>query len=99
MIAVFKTFLFQIVSIILFSLLYWKNSDGFVSGVTKLNKNNISYIDFLFTAVTIQAGVGYSDLFPVQKLTKALVILQQFIMISSNILILYLFSLHLLGKK
>ena len=99
MIAVFKTFIFQIFCILIFSMLYWMNSDGFQSEFADRRKEKITYVDHLFTAVTLQASVGFTELYPITTKTKILVILQQFIMISSNILILYLFSVHLLNKK
>lgn len=99
MIAVFKTFIFQIGCILLFSLLYWMNSDGFESEFANKRNYKIRYIDHLYTAVTVQASVGFTELYPTNTTTKVLVMMQQFLMISSNILILYLFSLHLLNRK
>jgi hypothetical protein len=99
MIAVFKTYIFQLFCILLFSMLYWMNSDGFQSEFAERRKEKITYLDHLFTAVTVQASVGYSELYPINNTTKVLLIMQQFIMISSNILILYLFSIHLSKRK
>jgi hypothetical protein len=75
------------------------HSDGFQSDFADKKKHKITYLDHLFTATTVQASVGFTELYPVTSTTKILVMLQQFIMISSNILILYLFSVHLLNKK
>lgn len=99
MIAIFKTFIFQLLCVFTFSMLYWMNSDGFQSEFADKRKYPITYVDHLFTAVTVQASVGFTELYPVTTKTKLLVILQQFIMISSNILILYLFSVHLSKRR
>ena len=95
MIAILKTYIFQLLCILLFSILYWINSDGFQSEFANRRKQKITYLDHLFTAVTVQATVGYSELYPINTTAKILLMMQQFIMISSNILILYLFSIHL----
>lgn len=53
----------------------------------------MTFIDYLFLATTVQAGVGFSDIFPYSELAKLLMIIQQFIMISGNVVILYIFTL------
>jgi hypothetical protein len=99
MIAILKTFIFQLFCILLFSVLYWLDSDGFQSEFADKRKYPITYLDHLFTAVTVQASVGFTELYPITTRTKILVMMQQFIMISSNILILYLFSVHLSKRR
>lgn len=99
MIAVFKTFIFQICCIFLFSLLYWMNSDEFERNFPENKKYKKKYLDHLLDAVTVQASVGYTSLHPITPRAKMLVILQHFLMLSANILILYFFSLHLLNRK
>jgi hypothetical protein len=98
--SVFQTVVFQIFCIILFGFLYWKIKDDFSVNIN--NDNNQKYksnmLDYFFTSVTIQSGVGYSILNPNTDRAKLAVIIQQILMISSNILILYLFSKHLLKK-
>lgn len=98
MIAVYKTFAFQIFCILLFSIVYWKNTDGFESNYAD-KKYKMTYLDHLLDAVTVQASVGYTDLHPITTTTKSLVILQHLFMLSANILLLYFFSLHLLKKR
>jgi hypothetical protein len=60
----------------------------------KQTKGNL--IDCFYTSITIQAGVGYNGLDPVTDRAKILLMVQQFVMICANVLIFYMFSIHLL---
>lgn len=92
---VIKTVFFQLSCIALFSLVYLFLSDHFIRDEKfTLNKSKTPEIlDCLFLATTIQSGVGYTDLYPITDIAKIVLILQQFIMICSNVLLLYLFTL------
>ena len=92
---VFRTLAFHILCIIVFSLLYLKYKDQFHIDVnfTSVNKKTPELIDCIFLATTVQAGVGYSDLYPFTNLAKIILIIQQFIMISTNVFLLYIFTL------
>lgn len=93
--AVFQTLIFQLVCIIIFGFIYWYYQEDFTTDSTERNKKKGELIDYLFMSTTIQAGVGYGDLYPINMRSKLALISQQFIMISSNVLILFLFSRHL----
>ena len=84
-----KGVVYKICSIIVFSFIYWIFSDHFLNNNNKLP----APIDCLFLSVTIESGVGYSDLNPLTNSAKALLILQQFLMITSNIFLLYIFTI------
>jgi len=96
---VFQTFLFQIVSILIFGTLYWIYSDDFSLNIKNKKKNDLRILDCFFTSVTVQAGVGYSILNPETNRAVALLMVQQLIMVFANILMLYLFSMHLLSNR
>lgn len=96
---VFQTFLFQIVSIIIFGTLYWIYSDDFSLNVVNKKKNDLRILDCFFTSVTVQAGVGYSILNPDTNRAVLLLMTQQLVMVFANILMLYLFSIHLLSNR
>lgn len=99
MIAVLNTVIFQLFCIILFSCLYWIYIDDFVPATTS-NKNKQTkgaFIDCFYTSITIQAGVGYNGLDPISDTAKMLLMAQQFVMICANVIIFYLFSIHLLN--
>lgn len=59
----------------------------------KKNKKYSTFTDFLLLSTTIQAGVGISDLFPISFYGKIAVILQQFILIMTHVITLYVFTL------
>jgi len=91
---VIQTFIFHLLSIVLFGLLYFFFESHFIRDANySVNKNNRpEVIDCLFLATTIQAGVGYSDLYPMTNVAKMFLIIQQFLMISTNILLLYVLT-------
>jgi hypothetical protein len=96
---VFHTFLFQLTSIIIFGSLYWIFKDDFSLNVANEKKNDLRILDCFFTSVTVQAGVGYSILNPDTNRAVTLLMIQQLIMVFSNILILYLFSMHIMSRR
>ena len=93
--AVFQTLIFQLCCIVIFGFIYWYCQEDFTTDSTERKKQKGELIDYLFMSTTIQAGVGYVDLYPIAMRSKLALICQQFIMISSNVLILFLFSRHL----
>jgi len=96
----FKTFLFQLISIIIFGCLYWIYRDDFtLNFVIGKKKNDIRILDCLYTSVTIQAGVGYSILNPHTNRSVLLLMIQQLNMIFANILMLYFFSMYFISPK
>lgn len=96
---IYQTFLFQLLCITLFGTLYWIYSDDFSLNIKNKKKNDLRILDCFFTSVTIQAGVGYSILNPETNNAVLILMTQQLIMIFSNILILYFFSMHLLSLQ
>jgi hypothetical protein len=96
---VFQTFLFQLISIIIFGSLYWIFKDDFSLNVASEKKNDLRILDCFFTSVTVQAGVGYSILNPNTNRAVILLMIQQLLMVFSNILLLYLFSMHISSKR
>jgi hypothetical protein len=92
---VIRTVVFQFLCVILFGIIYLSFKNQFIRDTNfSTNKSrDPELIDCLFLATTIQAGVGYSDLYPTTYLTKIIMIIQQFIMISTNVFLLYIFTL------
>ena len=92
---VFRTLAFHILCIILFGLLYLLFQNHFIRDPTYSHNKNTKpeLIDCLFLATTIQASVGYSDLYPITMTSKIFMIVQQFMMISANVFLLYIFTL------
>ena len=96
--SVVYTVIFQLISIIVFGFVYWKFRKEFTSNIVKNPKYKIEVLDCFYTSVTVQSGVGYSILDPTTDDAKLILMLQQFLMITSNVLLLYFFSIHLLSN-
>ena len=68
------TFLFNLLTAIIFSIIYASISPN---NFEPLNpKDELTYIDFLFYAVTIQSGIGLPDVTALSDLAKILVLFQ-----------------------
>ena len=91
---VIKTVLFQFLCVLLFGLVYLSFKEHFVRdpAYTTDKKKKAEILDCLFLATTVQAGVGYSDLYPITDTAKVILIIQQFVMISTNVFLLYVFT-------
>ncbi len=96
MMIVIRTVIFHILFIDIIGSLYFNLSEHFQNGKNDNNEKNKRYstfTDFLLLSTTIQAGVGISDLFPISFYGKITVILQQFILIMTHVITLYVFTL------
>jgi hypothetical protein len=91
---VLKTVTFQFLCVLLFGLVYLLFKTHFVRdpSYTSDKKKEAELLDCLFLATTVQAGVGYSDLYPITDTAKIILIIQQFVMISTNVFLLYIFT-------
>ncbi len=104
--AVINTVIFQIACILIFTVVYFKNNQHFSLPRTFMSKQSnddggneqIAILDCIYTSVTIQAGVGYNGLDPITHWGKILIICQQLLMICSNIIIFYIFTMHIFSK-
>lgn len=91
---IIRTVFFHTICILFFALLYLYLSDHFDSNIeSNKNKKYNTFTDFLLLSTTIQAGVGVSDLFPVSYFSKITVIIQQYLMLLTNVITLYVFTL------
>jgi len=92
---VIKTVLFQFLCVLFFGLVYLLFKDNFIRdpNFTTNGKKEPEVLDCLFLATTIQCGVGYTDLYPITDTAKTILIIQQFVMISTNVFLLYIFTL------
>ena len=103
---VLKTLAIHLFCILFFAFFYYYFSSHFEKN-TKNKCNNDKHdkhytcessgleliIDFLLFSISIQAGVGINDLFPVSIQGKLFMILQQLIMISINVITIYVFTI------
>lgn len=90
---VLRTLIFHLISIIAFAYIYFYLSEHFQSYNEERNKQYTSCLDYFLLSTTIQVGVGISDLYPISQYSKIAVIIQQFIMLMTHIITLYVFTL------
>jgi hypothetical protein len=75
------TFLFNIVVILIFSIIY---STIEQSNFQPLNPHDkLTYVDYVFYSITIQSGVGLPDITALSDLAKILASIQQLILMGS----------------
>lgn len=86
---VFRTVFFHILCIFLFSLLYYIFRDDFKPHV----KEDYTILDYIFLSTTIQAGVGLTDIYPINFNGKLVMIIQQIMLIMTHVFTLYIFNL------
>lgn len=87
---VYQLFLYNLIIIITFTLIYYLVGSEHFENLK--GKKHIEFIDCLFLATTIQAGVGLADINTVTTVSKILTIIQQLTMLGNTIFMLYLFS-------
>ena len=92
---VIKTVTFHLFCVLLFGLVYLLFKNDFIRdpNFTTNKKKEPEVLDCFFLATTVQAGVGYSDLYPITDIAKIIMMIQQFIMISTYVFLLYIFTL------
>ena len=56
-------------------------------------KEEYTVLDYLFLSTTIQAGVGLTDIYPIDFYGKLVMILQQFVMIMTHVFTIYFFTI------
>jgi hypothetical protein len=83
------TFAFNIVAILIFSVIYASISPH---NFEPLNpKDELTYIDFLFYAVTIQSGIGLPDVTALSDRAKILALIQQIMLMASAFILIRFF--------
>ena len=92
---VLRTLLFHFLCILLFAFIYRHLYIHFSNDKSKPNTGTGTgeMVDYLLLSVTIQAGIGISDLYPVSHLSKVVLMIHQFIVISTHVFTLYIFTI------
>ena len=83
------TFVFNIITIIIFSIIYTNISPNNFQPLDP--KDKLTFIDYLFYSVTIQSGVGLPDVTALSDLAKILAIIQQLILMGTAFILVYMF--------
>ena len=87
---VVRIVVFHMICIIIFSFLYYNFKTEFDNEIIK---KNATLLDFILLSTTIQVSVGITEIYPKTNITKILIILQQLVMISTNVFTIYFFNL------
>lgn len=83
---VILTLYFHLFCVIFFSVIYVIMAKNHIM----MNDKSIpKIIDCIMLGITIQSGVGYAHMYPVSSLAKWVVVLQQIVLICTNVFMLY----------
>lgn len=83
---------FNIISLITFTLLYYLCERNISQSFKKSdNPSSIEIIDHFLLSVAVQSGVGLCSITPNNNIAKLLVALQEFFVMSSSFVSIYLF--------
>ena len=88
---VLRTLVFHLICILIFTYLYRHIAIHFDYDKDKYDK--LRLVDFLTLSTTVQAGLGFSDLYPLTRTGKIILMIQQFIVISANVFTIYIFTI------
>ena len=83
-----RTVLFHILCILIFALFYYYFRNDFKTEV----KENYTLLDYIFLSTTIQAGVGLTDMYPIDFYGKLIMIIQQLVLIMTHVFTIYIFT-------
>ena len=83
-----RTVCFHFLCILIFGIIYYNIQTQFQH---KSELERQSLLDYILLSTTIQAGVGFSDIYPITNISKIMMVLQQVIMIMTQVFTLYFF--------
>jgi hypothetical protein len=86
---VLRSLFFHMLSILIFTYVYYKFSNTF----RNINGEYFRFLDCVFLSVNIQSGVGVVEIVPTGDVGKIMMIIQQLIMICGNVIIIYFLTL------
>lgn len=90
---VFRGALYNFLCIFVFAIIYYVIRKEMDMNEDMTQYIEPSFIDTLFLATTIQAGVGYTLITPKTSLSKYILMSQQFFMIFTNLMLFYFITL------
>jgi hypothetical protein len=85
--------IYNFLCILVFGLIYTSLHKHFTLDATMSKYIPPNILDIFFMSTTIQAGVGLTCIYPMTSLSKILMMVQQYFMILSNLLLIYFFTL------
>ena len=85
-----RTVLFHFLCILIFGIIYYNIQYQFQHSDEQKRQ---SMLDYILLSTTIQAGVGFTDIYPITNLSKITMLLQQIIMIMTHVFTVYFINL------
>ena len=85
-----RTVCFHFLCIFIFGIIYYNIQYQFEYNGKEERK---SLLDYILLSTTIQAGVGFSHIYPNTNISKSIMIVQQIMMIMTHVFTLYFFNL------
>lgn len=85
-----RTVCFHFLCILIFGIIYYNIQYQFEYNGKEERK---TFLDYILLSTTIQAGVGFSHIYPITNIGKIVMILQQLIMIMTHVFTIYVFNL------
>jgi hypothetical protein len=83
-----RTVCFHFLCILIFGIIYYNIQYQFQH---KDEQQRKSILDYILLSTTIQAGVGFTDIYPITNFSKIMMVLQQILMIMTQVFTLYFF--------
>jgi hypothetical protein len=84
-----RTVFFHMLCILVFALFYYYFKDDFKTPI----KEKFTVLDYIFLSTTIQSGVGIADIYPISFYGKLIMIIQQIVMIMTQVFTIYIFTI------
>lgn len=81
--------IYHLICIALFTSLYFYLKHHFYRTMLK----ELTGLDMLLLSTTIQSGVGISDIYPNSTASKLFIVLQQLLMMTGHLFMIYTFNL------
>jgi hypothetical protein len=85
-----RTVCFHFLCILIFGIIYYNIQYQFQHNDEQKRQ---TLLDYILLSTTIQAGVGFSDIYPITSISKITMVLQQIMMIMTHVFTLYFFNL------
>jgi hypothetical protein len=92
MILIIKTFLFHVVTMMVFITIYYNMPTHFVNSYDKKAKPNI--YDYIYFGSSVTCGTGLSPIYANTGESKMLVTFQQMIALAISVIAVYFFAQH-----
>ena len=84
---------YNFLCILFFTIIYLFINNELTLDSTMKTQISPNFIDTIYLSTAIQSGVGFSFVYPLTSNSKIVIMVQQYCMIGSNLILLYIFTL------